>query len=307
MPGEFDYLDWLRQQTPPADRVLIGPGDDCALLAPSGRATLITTDMLMDGTDFILADVGGIRVGRKAMAVNLSDIAAMAGRPIAAVVSVALPLYPLVGTTRELAEDLYKGLREMADRFGVPIVGGDTNSWAGPLVISITVLGEPTGTGAVRRSGAKPGDAIFVTGPLGGSLLGHHLDFTPRIVEAQRLHAAVELHAMADISDGLTADLAHILRESHCGAVLTERFIPVSAAAVSRSVQTEQPPLSHALSDGEDFELVFTVSPESAMKLRTDPPIPGLVEIGECLPEGYWLFDGRTRHPLTPRGWVHQV
>src|SRR5437868_3334504 len=128
MPNEFEYIAWLRAQTPTDARVLIGPGDDCAALIPPTRELLVTTDMLMDGTDFVLADAGPRRVGRKAMAVNLSDIAAMAGVPFAVVVSVALP-----PAARALAEELYLGLRDVADAFGVPIVGGDTNSWAGAL------------------------------------------------------------------------------------------------------------------------------------------------------------------------------
>src|SRR5687767_3677956 len=140
MPGEFEYIAWLRSQTPSDSRVLIGPGDDCAALAPPSRPLLVTTDMLMDRTDFILAEVGPRRVGRKAMAVNLSDIAAMAGAPTAAVVSVALP-----PGGRELAAELYLGLRDVADAFGVALVGGDTNSWDGKLVISVTAFGEATG------------------------------------------------------------------------------------------------------------------------------------------------------------------
>src|SRR5262245_59005112 len=134
--SEFTYIDWLRKQTPGHARVLIGPGDDTAALAwPAGTPCLVTTDMLLDGSCFILAEAGPRLVGRKAMAVNLSDIAAMAGKPIAAVVSVGLP--------REggklLAEELYLGLREMADRFDAVIIGGDTNSWNGPLAINVTL------------------------------------------------------------------------------------------------------------------------------------------------------------------------
>src|SRR6185503_14245686 len=189
--SEFAYVAWLRARTPADPRVLIGPGDDCAALAPPTRPLLVTTDMLMDGVDFVAAEVGPRRVGRKAMAANLSDIAAMAGNPVAAVVSVALPR-----RAGDFAEQLYLGLRDVADAFRVPVVGGDTNSWAGPLVISVTALGEATDRGPVRRGGARPGDWLFVTGPLGGSILGHHLDFTPRVREALALHAAADLRAM---------------------------------------------------------------------------------------------------------------
>ncbi len=303
--GEFAYIAWLRARTPADPRVLIGPGDDCAALAPLARSVLVTTDMLMNGTDFLVAEVGPRRVGRKAMAANLSDMAAMAGVPVAAVVSVALPQPP--AGSRDLAEELYLGLRERADDFGVSIVGGDTNSWDGPLVISVTLLGEATARRPVRRNGAKPGDWIFVTGPLGGSLLGHHLDFTPRVRESLALHEAVPLHAMCDISDGLAADLNHILEESRCGAVLVAEAIPASAAATQLSRTSGKSPLQHALGDGEDFELVFTVSPADGEQLLREPPVSGLVKVGECIEAGLWLERAGKREPLEPTGWVHSL
>src|SRR6516165_5273979 len=149
----FAYIDWLRRQTPADPRVLIGPGDDTAAMALTpGVPCLVTTDMLLEGSCFVLAEAGPRRVGRKAMAVNLSDIAAMAGRPVAAVVSVGLPRQG----GRALAEELYLGIREMADQFATALVGGDTNSWDGPLVINVTLLGEATPRGPVMRSGARP-------------------------------------------------------------------------------------------------------------------------------------------------------
>src|SRR5439155_25855168 len=159
--GEFAYIDWLRRQTPADARLLVGPGDDCAVLRLNPDVpALVTTDMLMDGTCFRLAEAGPRAVGRKALAVNLSDMAAMAGRPVAAVVSVALPREG----GQHLAEGLYLGLRDLAQDFQTAIIGGDTNSWDGPLVISVTVLGEATGRGPGRRSGAQPGDWLLVSG-----------------------------------------------------------------------------------------------------------------------------------------------
>jgi thiamine-monophosphate kinase len=301
--GEFRYIGWLRERTPADPRVLVGPGDDCAVLVPPTRPQLVTTDMLMDGTDFVVAEVGPRRVGRKAMAANLSDIAAMAGEPTAAVVSAALPR----SGGQTFAEELYLGLRDIADTFGVPIVGGDTNSWDGPLVISVTAIGEVSERGAVPRGGAKPGDWLFVTGVLGGSILGHHLDFTPRVREALTLHAAVELHAMCDISDGLSADLGHILEESGCGAVIVAEAIPISAAARELSCTSGLSPLQHALGDGEDFELVFAVSPSDGEKLSRSPPVPGLAKIGECVEAGLWLETNGIREPLKATGWVHSL
>src|SRR5438105_12786773 len=182
--------------------------------------------MLLEGSCFVLKEAGPRRVGRKAMAVNLSDIAAMAGRPVAAVVAVGLPRRG----GRALAEELYLGLREVADAFQTALAGGDTNSWDGPLVISVALIGEATPRGPVTRSGARPGDWLMVTGPLGGSIRGKHLSFTPRVREAQQLHGLVELHALIDISDGLAADVNHICTESHCGAVLIASAIPLAPA-----------------------------------------------------------------------------
>ena len=309
--GEFAFIDWLRQRTPPAERVLLGPGDDAAILRwPSGSNCLVTTDMLLEGSCFCLAQThpgfpgaGTARqIGRKAMAVNLSDIAAMAGIPVAAVVSVGLPRKG----GRALAEELFFGLREMADAFDTAIIGGDTNSWDGPLVINVTLVGEATPRGTVRRNGARPGDRLIVSGPLGGSLLGKHFDFTPRVREALALHAAADLHAMIDISDGLAADLAHLCAESGCGAVLHTEAIPISEAA--RAMSDERTPLEHALGDGEDFELLFAVAPADAEMLLQTPPVPGLTVIGECVAEaGLWLEEDGRRQSLPALGYVHTL
>jgi thiamine-monophosphate kinase len=219
------------------------------------------------------------------------------------VVSVGLPRRG----GRALAEELYLGLREAADAFDTAIVGGDTNSWDGPLVINVTLLGEATPRGVVRRSGARPGDRLLVTGPLGGSILGKHLDFTPRVREALQLHEAAPLHAMIDISDGLAADVHHLCQESGCGAVLRAEQIPIADAA--RALKDDASPLDHALGDGEDFELVFAAAPADAQSLLSRQPVAGvtLVEIGECVGQGLWLEQAGRRTPLAPRGYVHRL
>jgi thiamine-monophosphate kinase len=297
--GEFAFIDWIRGQSAAAGRVLVGPGDDCAVLRPGSVPWVVTTDMLMEGTDFVVAEAGPRRVGRKALAVNLSDLAAMAAEPIGAVVAVALPQ-----GEPGLAEELYRGIRERADEFAIPIVGGDTNSWSGPLVISITAFGEAARP--ILRSGAKPGDWLFVTGPLGGSIRGHHLDFTPRIREALALSKTVDLHAMIDISDGLSQDLHHILTESRCGAELDGAAIPIADAARTMATRTGKSPLEHALGDGEDFELVFAVSADDGAKLITESPVP-VWKVGECVAAGYWIVENCVRRPLKPTGWIHEV
>jgi thiamine-monophosphate kinase len=237
------------------------------------------------------------------MAVNLSDIAAMAGNPVAAVVSVGLPRKG----GKALAEELYSGLREMADAFDTAVAGGDTNSWDGPLVISVTVFGEATGKGPVLRSGARPGDWLLVTGPLGGSIRGKHLTFTPRVREALQLHSLTDLHAMIDLSDGLAADVNHLCEESQCGAVLRAKVVPVSADAYE--MRDGLSPLEHALADGEDFELAFALPQEEGRRLVQTQPVPGvtLVHIGECVDQGLWLEEGQQVRRLEPRGYVHAL
>jgi thiamine-monophosphate kinase len=300
--GEWEYVDWLRRQTFSDPRVLIGPGDDAAAIQfASDAATLVTTDMLMDGVCFRLDEAGPRLVGRKAMAVNLSDIAAMAGVPVAAVASVALPRKG----GRGLAEELYLGMRERADEYETAIVGGDTNSWDGPLVISVALMGQASPRGVICRRGARPGDWLMVTGPLGGSIRGRHLTFSPRVREAQRIHELVAIHAMIDISDGLAADVSHICTESGCGAVLRAEAIPVSPEA--HLMSDGKSPLDHALEDGEDFELMIAVTPADGQRLLATQPIPEirLHAIGECVDEGLWLEENGKRKALEPRGYTH--
>jgi len=302
-PSEFAFINWVRGRTKPHPCVPVGPGDDAAVVDLTSGLTLVTTDMLLEGSCFLLAEAGPRRVGRKAMAVNLSDIAAMAGEPFAALVSVGLPRQG----GRALAEELYLGMREVADRFRTPIIGGDTNSWDGPLAISITLLGRVLGGRAVCRSGAKPGDWIIVTGPLGGSILGHHLDFTPRVWEAAKLHRTAPLHAMIDISDGLAADLHHLCTESGCGAVLRAEAIPIAEDA--HKLQDGRSPLEHALGDGEDFELLFAIDPFDGQRLLEAQPVPNirLQQIGEFVERGLWLEENGVRRPLEPKGYVHAL
>jgi thiamine-monophosphate kinase len=303
--GELDFIRWIRQQAQRYSRVSIGIGDDCAAVEwDGGKDVLVTTDMLLEGSCFLL-DAGGERIGRKAMAVNLSDMAAMAGEPNSAVVSLGLPR----SGGRGLAEDLYRGMHQMGDEFGVVIVGGDTNTWDGPLTISVTLFGEPTCSGPVRRKGAEAGDWLMVTGEMGGSIVGHHLDFTPRVREAQRLHEMVKLKAMIDISDGLAADLHHLCEESGVGAEVVAERVPIRQAA--REMKDAKSPLEHALGDGEDFELLFAVSATDGEKLLRDQPLAefgvNLSRLGGFLSEpGVWLRHEGQRDALPALGYVHR-
>jgi thiamine-monophosphate kinase len=302
-PTEFDLIAVARANAAQHPRLAVGIGDDAALVRfPDSAGCLVTVDMLMEGVDFTLATATGRQIGWKSLAVNLSDIAAMAGRPVACVVSVALPRHGGF----ELGRELLAGMQQCADKFGVALAGGDTNTWDGPLVVSVTVLGEPTAKGPVLRSGARPGDWIMTTGSFGGSIAGRHLDFTPRVTEALALHQAADLHAMIDTSDGLAADLWHILDESRVGAIVDEAKVPISEAA--RAVHDAQSPLMHAFSDGEDFELLFTVSPADGQALLDKPPCAApLSHIGgiTASPGGYLRLPDGSQKPLPALGWKH--
>src|SRR5688572_4958856 len=168
---ELEFLRWLREQIPSSPHIPLGIGDDAALLAQqTGKQTVVTTDMLMDGTDFILHECGPEAAGRKALAVNLSDLAAMGAKPVAAFVSIAVNKNEGDEQALAMAKGIFAGLLPLADEFGCAIAGGDTNSWNGPLVISVTAMGEVPAGRAWLRSGAKPGDVILVTGQFGRSI-----------------------------------------------------------------------------------------------------------------------------------------
>jgi thiamine-monophosphate kinase len=263
--GEFDVIRAIRAAAPPDGRgVVVGIGDDCAVLRTGGDDDLLlTTDMLVEGRHFRLDAATPEDVGWKALAVSVSDVAAMAGRPLHAVLSLALR----DEHTGEFADRLVRGLLDCAQRYDCALVGGDTDGTDGPLVVSVALTGRVPRGRAVLRSGARPGDAICVTGALGGSLLTRHLRVTPRVEEAAALVASCEVRAMIDVSDGLSSDLGHVLDASGVGAEVMAARVPVHADALSMSLRDGRSPLDHALHDGEDFELCFTVPAERAASL----------------------------------------
>lgn len=242
---------WLGNASPKAP---FGIGDDCAVVPSSGKQMLITTDPVIYGQHFDDA-VPARAVGAKLLKRNLSDIAAMGGRPIAAVLSLALAADTSVAWLREF----YLGIATAARQFNVKIVGGDiTQGPAGFFGAFLTLHGEAAGQRVVTRGGAMPGDRIYVTGTLGGSLLGHHYKFTPRLTEGMWLARRSEVCAMMDVSDGLAKDLDS-LTPAGLAPALREEVVPISAAARRCATQTKQTPLFHALGDGEDYELLIVV------------------------------------------------
>jgi thiamine-monophosphate kinase len=212
----------------------------------------------------------------------------------------------------EFVEKVYAGINGLAARHGVAIVGGETTTCPERMLISIALLGEVDKKRCVLRSGAKDGDALFVTGELGGSRASKHLDFEPRLVEAQWLTDHFSIHAMIDISDGLAGDLRHILRQSEVGAELLERAIPISRSAKlqARAESDAKPPLLAALMDGEDFELLFAVAGKDAVPLldgwKAAFPKLRLSCIGKVTASrGLRLRDKTGVHKLEAHGYVH--
>lgn len=306
---EFTLIQHVTRHLPTRPEVVVPAGDDCAVLrlAGSDRDWLFKTDAVIEGVHFT-ADAPAEKIGHKALARCLSDVAAMGGQPFAALVTLGLSdnRHP------ERILQVYSGLSALARRYEVAIVGGETTRNPGGLLLSVALWGwVPTGR-AVLRSGARPGDAIFVTGELGGSAAGKHLDFEPRIREARWLVDHFDIHAMIDLSDGLAGDLRHLLRASGVGAELLKRAIPISRAARQAALRSSaaKPPLVAALTDGEDFELLFTVAARDAVPLldawkQTFPELR-LTCIGKILAEPTLVLrDRQGAQPLTLQGFQH--
>ena len=275
--GEFGLIAQLRRQL--RSRYI---GDDCAVLPGStpGRRLLYTCDPVVEGIHFLPATPAR-QVGWKAMARNLSDIAAMGGQPRWAVVSLGLRATTPVRYVREL----YAGLQAVARPYGCKIVGGDITHVRREQFVVVALVGEVERHRLTLRSGARPGDRIFVTGPLGGARAGKHLRFTPRLREARWLTDQCRIHAMLDISDGLASDLQRLAEASQVGVNIVARQIPRTGS------------LHAALTEGEDFELLCTVSARNAGKLRAK-----FFEIGSVIVKPGVFLDGR---PLAERGYDH--
>jgi thiamine-monophosphate kinase len=313
---EAEFIQWLREHVPAHPRAPLGLTDDAAIISWSKRAdVVVTTDLTTDGVDFRLGQDNPRLIGRQALGANLSDLAAMAARPLAAFVSLALPKSsPPAGSPLDLAIALFEGLLPLAAEFEVAVAGGDTNTYDGPLVVSVTALGEVTERGPLTRSDGEAGDWLLVTGSLGGSLLGHMFDFTPRVREALLLAARYDLHAGIDISDGLALDASRLAAASGCGAVLHTDQIPISADAYKLTISESGTDLNlgalrHALGDGQDFELLLAAPPTvSQAILRDDPLDCPITHVGELITKsGLWQQTvGGQRRPLEPIGWVHQ-
>ena len=307
--NEFELIQRLTRSLPTNKSVVVGPGDDCAVLdfGLPDRLLLFKTDAIVEGIHFP-TDTAPEKIGHKALGRCLSDIAAMAGAPAAALVTLALPR----NFEPEFVEAIYSGMSALARRYDVAIVGGETTTNPERMLISVALLGSVSRGKSVLRSGAEVGDAIFVSGELGGSLAGKHLDFEPRLNEARWLTQNYSIHAMLDVSDGLAGDLRHILKASRVGAQLNSTAIPISREArrTAKAESSTKTPLLAALTDGEDFELLFTVASKDAVPLldawKAQFPKVELSCIGKITAgEGITIRDKEGVRPLTAHGYEH--
>ncbi len=320
---ELDLLHHIYAQNrglPP--HVIIPPGDDMAAVRMGGQSVLITTDQSADGVHFDLRTTSLELVGRKAMTRKLSDVAAMAALPVAAEVAAFLPR----DFGQQRATQLFDAMRRTAEQYNCPLVGGDIGFWDHPLIITVTIIADPAGIEPVRRNGAKVGDAVCVTGKLGGSWTapsagggsgggGPHLEFEPRVSLARKMAACpgVKLHSMIDLSDGLATDMDHICEQSCVAAEIDADRLPLRDEARAASARDGKPAWMHAVSDGEDYELCFTVSAADAAKLPREIDGVPITVIGKILeareaPAGsrLWITTAAGREPLTRSGWEHR-
>jgi thiamine-monophosphate kinase len=307
--NEFELIAKLTKALPANENVVVGAGDDCAVLdlGVPEKLVLFKTDAVVEGIHFT-RETPPEKIGRKALARCLSDIAAMAGTPTAALVTIALPN----NFDADFVAKIYDGLNALAEKFGVAVVGGETTTNPERILISIALLGTVPRGKLILRSGAKVGDAIFVTGELGGALAEKHLSFGPRLAEARWLAEKFSLHAMLDVSDGLGGDLRHILNASKVGAEILKSAVPVSRAAklAARKSSSAKPAFVAALTDGEDFELLFTIASKDAVKLldtwKKKFPELRLSCIGKIVAgDGILIRDKSGSHKFNAHGYVH--
>ncbi|HKR21087.1 MAG TPA: thiamine-phosphate kinase [Pyrinomonadaceae bacterium] len=332
MKGEFEFIRALRERAPVSSSVT-GIGDDAAVFqVAAGKETVITTDLLVEDIDFRRTTTTPYLLGHKALAVSLSDIAAMGARPRWSLTSFGITSD--VWQT-DFATDFYSGLFELANRYGVQLIGGDTSRTDDKILIDSIVIGECSANQAVKRTGAKPGDQIFVTGSLGGAAAGLRLVERGAHLAEQKLdhedsqkfdHLLLRqlrpeprvgwgiilgeerlATSMIDISDGLSSDLNHLCEASETGALIDSSLLPIDRQVIELCGRRALDPLQLALHGGEDFELLFTVKPGDVGRLPRRVDGTQLTRIGEIRnhDEGIKISEGARIWELNPGGWKH--
>jgi thiamine-monophosphate kinase len=326
--GEFGLIESIKKDCITSlEGVVKGIGDDCAVFhSSSGRVLLLTTDMLVEDIHFLPNTISPYQLGRKAIAVNLSDIAAMGGTPLVTLISLAVPAQ----TEVEEIQELYRGMREICGLYSVNIVGGDTVASPDNLIINISLIGDANEQEVLYRSGARPGDKIYLTGTVGDSsaglsilkqeisahesLCGHfikvHNEPEPLLKTGKVIGESRLATAMIDLSDGLLSDLGHICEESRVGALLSKDKIPLSQELKSLAAHTGLDPLDFALSGGEDYVLLVTVPSaktqdfELAYKDRASSPLFLIGDIRE--EKGIRIMnENGSVQELVPQGFDH--
>jgi thiamine-monophosphate kinase len=307
--NELELIRKLTPLLPGNDKVVAGAGDDCAVLdfGLADQWLLFKTDSIVEGIHFE-KQAPAAKVGHKAMARALSDIAAMGGTPSVALVTLGLPR----GFDAEYITEAYQGMAALARKYNVAISGGETTTNPERILISVAILGTVAKAHCARRIGAQAGDVLFVTGHLGGSLAGRHLEFEPRLNEGRWLVENFSIHSMIDLSDGLASDVRHLMEASGLGAELNKASIPISREAKrkARTESSSSPPLLAALTDGEDFELLFSVASQDAVPVldawkKQFPELP-LTCIGRMTQEpGLRIRDQHGALTFNGHGYIH--
>lgn len=320
--GESGLIGWIRRRGGGRKsgsrefRLEQGIGDDAAVIecrSGGGRRLrmLVSSDLLIEGVHFDTSLVSPRDIGWKAAAVNISDMAAMGGRPLFLLLSLAAP----GSTPWSWVRGFMQGLRSAAARFGATLIGGDTSDSPGGVFIDVAVIGETRRP--VLRSGAKVGDAIFASRTLGDSAAGliamrqgigkpraiaRHLRPMPEVELGVALAERNVASAMIDMSDGLSRDLRNLCRESRCGAVIDADALPISRDVHAICARAGSQAIDLALHGGEDYGLLFTVPRKKAEELKS---LAGVHRIGQIVDRGYWLETGGKRRPLPDRSWAH--
>ncbi|MFC1479013.1 thiamine-phosphate kinase [Planctomycetota bacterium] len=304
--NEFEFIEWIRQNRVKDAHVSVGPGDDCAAVRMGGRDLVISIDTVAENIHFA-EGTDPYRIGWKAAASSLSDIAACGCEPVGIVAACLIPQ----GRGGEYLHSLFKGLEDVCVLFGIGVTGGDMSRSINEMAVTVTSFGSLHEQGMITRSGARPSDRVFVTGSLGDSQSGSHLTFYPRIKEALRLRDICQLNSMIDISDGLFSELNHISKESGVGIEVDLSSVPLSASVKNRYKESTKEQYIHALCDGEDFELLFTVSSETARELeqKWDMDVP-VTQIGLCTePTGRVEIkpDSFEIDPASLKAYIHEL